>query len=96
MRVVCEQIKASSSVVMRVLLVMTLSTVVLLIVVKFRMELVDWLALLDLVIQAHVGLWVSKLLSSLFNDSLILCASTRNAYISEFLESALDYFWVLC
>jgi hypothetical protein len=42
--------QSSSSVVMRVLLVMTLSTVVLLIVVEFRMELVDWLVLLDFVI----------------------------------------------
>lgn len=76
------------------LLVMTLSTVVLLIVVRFVMELVDWLAFLDLVIQAHIGLGVSELLSSLFQGSLILCAPTRNTYISEFLKSALDNFGV--
>lgn len=88
--------QSSSSVVMRMLLVMTLSTVVLLIVVRFVMELVDWLAFLDLVIQAHIGLGVSELLSSLFQGSLILCAPTRNTYISEFLKSALDNFGVFC
>lgn len=81
---------------MRMLLVMTLSTVVLLIVVRFVMELVDWLAFLDLVVQAHISLGVSELLSSLFQDSLILCAPTRNTYISEFLKPALDSFGVFC
>lgn len=73
---------------------MTLSAVVLLIVVEFRMELMDWLVLLDLVIQGHVSLGVSELFSPIFQDSLILCASTSDAYISEFLEPAFDYIGV--
>lgn len=81
--------QSSSSVVMSVLL-MTLSTVVL----EFMMELMDWFVLLDLVIQAHISFGITKLLSSLFQDSLILCTYTINAYISEFLEPTLDYFWV--
>jgi hypothetical protein len=93
MSVVWEQIRASSSVVLRVLLVMTLSAVVL-VVVEFGMELLDRLALLDLIVQAHGSLGNSELLLPLLQDSLVLSVPTRNAHRAEFLESALDCFRV--
>lgn len=62
------KITASSSEV--AVVVMTLSAVSL--VVELVVELLDGLALLDLIVQIYVGLRIAKLLPSLLQDRLVL------------------------
>lgn len=83
------QISASSSAV----LVMTLAAVVR-VVVEFRVELLYRFALLYLVVQTHRSLGKSELFFPLFQDRLVLSVSISNSHRPEFLESALDSFWV--